>query len=71
MKTATNWQYDANKLNIIGQIVELTEDYIHSGKITIAPELFETDVRRRKILLCLNMDRVIRNMRRGKPEREL
>ena len=61
----TDFLHDANKVNLIGQIVKLTEDYIHSGKITIAPELFETDIRRRKILLCLNMDRVIRNMWQG------
>ena len=65
MKAVTEWQQDANKMQLVGQIVKLTEDYIHSGKITINPALFETDIRRRKILLCLNMQRVIKTMWQG------
>ena len=65
MKANTEWQNDGNKLYLVGQIVKLTEEYINSGRIKIAPELFETDIRRRKILLCLNMDRVIKTMWQG------
>ena len=56
---------DSNKLYILGQIVKLTEEYISSGRIKIAPALFETDIRRRKVLLCLNMDKVIKHMWQG------
>ena len=65
MRTQTEFLHDANKMHVIGQIVKLTEDYMNSGKIKIAPALFETDIRRRKLLLCLNMDRVIRHMWQG------
>ena len=65
MLANTQWLQDSNKLYILGQIVKLTEEYISSGRIKIAPALFETDIRRRKILLCLNMDRVIKTMWQG------
>ena len=65
MRAETHWQHDGNKLYLLAQIVKLTEDYICSGRITISPELFETDIRRRKLLLCLNIDRVIKNMWQG------
>lgn len=65
MRANTQWLKDSNKLYILGQIVKLTEDYIYSGRIKIAPALFETDIQRRKILLCMNMDRVIKHMWQG------
>ena len=65
MRTQTENLQESGKLHIIGQVVKLTEEFMNSGKITVTPELFETDIRRRKLLLCLNMDRVIRHMWQG------
>lgn len=65
MKSSTSWQEGGNKMNLCGQIVRLTEEFIDSGKILIRPELFAVNGMRRKILLRMNMDRVIKHIWQG------
>lgn len=43
------------------QLIGLVEQFLHSGKITIKDPLFNQDERRRRILLMLNMDKVIQH----------
>lgn len=59
------WQNGSAKIHLLGEIVRLAEEYISHGKITISPELFLTDIRRKKILLCFNMERIISHMWKG------
>ncbi len=62
MKANTLWQKQGVKLSLIGQVIRVTEEYLRSGKVKIYPALFETDIMRRKILLALNMESLIRNL---------
>lgn len=65
MKANTVWRDDSNILYLVGEIVRLTEEYLDGGNIRIAPELFVTDIRRKKLLFCLNMDAIIKHMWHG------
>jgi len=56
------WQKDATKFAIIGQIFSLVEIYLKSNIIQINPPLFETDPLRRRILLMLNMNRIVQHL---------
>ena len=58
------WQ-NGSKFHLLGEIVRLTEQYISGGNIKIKPERFLTDIRRKKILLCFNMERIISHMWQG------
>ena len=50
---------------LLGQIVRLTEQFVHSDRIHITPELFNSDQKRRRLLLALNMSRVTRHLERA------
>ncbi|MBQ7545230.1 MAG: DEAD/DEAH box helicase family protein [Synergistaceae bacterium] len=56
------WQKKGVKLAHIGQVIRLTEEYLRGGAVRIQPELFGTDKLRRKIMLALNMKRIIRHI---------
>ena len=58
------WQ-NGSKFHLLGEIVRLTEQYISGGNIKIKPERFVTDIRRKKILLCFNMEKIISHMWQG------
>ena len=55
----TNWQKHGTKLSLLGQVVKLTEDFISCGRIRIVPDTFRENDKRRKIILALNMERII------------
>ncbi|MBQ3695292.1 MAG: DEAD/DEAH box helicase family protein [Synergistaceae bacterium] len=55
----TEWQKHGTKLILLGQVIKLTEDYLSGGQIKVTPELFMLNETRRKIIIALNMERII------------
>ena len=55
----SEWQKHGTKLNLLGQVIKLTEDYLSGGRIRITPELFRVNETRRKIIFAMNMERII------------
>jgi type III restriction enzyme len=47
---------------LIAQLVPLVETVLASDRVLIVPELFNRDPRRRRILLTLNMNRIVRHL---------
>ena len=47
---------------LIAQLVPLVEAFLTSDRLTISPALFGEDPRRRRILLTLNMNRIVRHL---------
>lgn len=54
-----NWSGD--QYEFLSQLLKLTEDFIQSDKIKIMSDLFSTDPVRRKILITLNIPRIIQH----------
>jgi len=53
--------WPGNQHAFLGQLFKITEDFIHSDRIVIKSDLFNNDPLRRKILLMLNMTRIIQH----------
>jgi type III restriction enzyme len=47
---------------LLGQLVPLVEAFLTSDRLAIAPAVFGTDPRRRRLLLTLNMNRIVRHL---------
>ena len=47
---------------LIGQLVPLVEASLASDRLSIIPALFQNDSRRRRILLTLNMNKIVRHL---------
>jgi type III restriction enzyme len=48
--------------NLLAQLVGLVEAFLASDRLTISPTLFNEDTRRRRLLLALNMNRIVRHL---------
>lgn len=57
-----SWKEEATKYALLGQIIKLTEQFLKSDKILIEPRLFVTDGLRRRIMLMLNMNKIVRHL---------
>jgi type III restriction enzyme len=57
-----SWKHEATKYALLGQVIRLVEDYLHSGAITINPPLFSTDPLRQKIILMANMNKIVQHL---------
>jgi type III restriction enzyme len=57
---APTWQ--GSREVLIAQLVPLVESFLTSDRVTISPALFQHDQRRRRILLTLNMGRIVRHL---------
>ena len=62
MQNITDWQKHGVKLKLIGQVIRLVNEYLEGGSIKIYPELFITSQIRRKILIALNMEKIIKHI---------
>ncbi len=62
MQAQTKWQQQGVKLKLIGQVIRLVNKYIERGNIKIYPELFVTDSIRKKILVAMNLEKIIRHI---------
>jgi type III restriction enzyme len=57
---APTWQ--GSREVLIAQLVPLVETFVTSDRVTISPAVFQEDQRRRRILLTLNMGRIVRHL---------
>jgi len=60
--TKSAWQSGGTKFALIGQVIRLVEQYIASDTIKINPPLFKTEPLRRRILLMMNMNRIVQHL---------
>ncbi|MEI7903697.1 MAG: type III restriction endonuclease subunit R, partial [bacterium] len=54
------WQ--GNREVLLAQLVRIVEQFIHSDKIAISPPLFYQDELRRRLIITLNMSRVVQHV---------
>ena len=59
------WQNGSARFHLLGEVVRLAEEYLSCGNIRVRPERFVTDSRRKRLLLCFNMERIITHMWQG------
>ena len=55
-----NWPGDRTFL--LAQLVRLVEQFVGSGKIAIAPDLFRADALKRRLVITLNMTKVVQHI---------
>jgi len=55
-----NWK--GSREVLLAQLVRLTERFIHSDRIAISPALFYQDQLRRRLIMTLNMSRVVQHV---------
>ena len=55
-----NWK--GSKETLLAQIVRIVEQFIRSDKINIVPGLFERDDLRRRLIITLNMTKVVQHI---------
>jgi type III restriction enzyme len=60
MKAA--WQEEGTKFALIGQVIRLVEEYLSSGAIAVNPPLFNTDPVRQRIILTMNMNKIVQHL---------
>ena len=58
----SGWKNENTKIAMLGQIFKMVEAFLQSDKIWIEPSLFYTDEVRRRILLKLQMDKIVRHL---------
>lgn len=54
--------WSGNRERLLGQVIALVENVLRSGRIEIYPPLFGLDPLRRRILLALNMTRIVQHL---------
>ncbi len=57
----TNWR--GGKADLLGQLVRLIEQFIQWDGLTIAPALFNLDDLRRRLIIALNMPKLVHHIR--------
>ncbi len=57
-----SWQSEGTKFALLGQVIKLVEDYLHSGAIVINPPLFNTDPLRQHIIYMMNMNKIVQHL---------
>jgi len=55
-----NWK--GNKEYLLAQLIRIVEQFIATGKIQITPSLFHQDELRRRIIITLNMNKVVQHI---------
>jgi type III restriction enzyme len=54
--------WSGSREGLLAQLVGLVEAFLASDRLTISPELFNQDSLRRRLLLTLNMNRIVRHL---------
>jgi len=54
-------QWSGSREILLAQLVRLTERFVRSEKVAIAPDLFNADPLRRRLVIALNMTKVVRH----------
>ena len=57
-----SWKEKGSKLLLLGQVIKLVREYLHSDLINIKPELFAFNWTRKKILYAMNMSSIVKNL---------
>ena len=57
---APNWK--GSREYLLAQLVRLVEQYIESGRVVVDPPLFNEDDKRRRIVITLNMTKVVQHL---------
>jgi type III restriction enzyme len=55
-------RWASDRMELLGQLVGLVERFMESGKIRLVPALFEQDQLRRRLMLTLNMNKVVQHI---------
>lgn len=55
-------EWKADKSYLLIQLIKLVERFLSSGKIHITPNVFQNDEIKRRVLLTLNMEHIVRHM---------
>lgn len=55
-------EWKGTKEYLLAQIIQIVEDFIHSNKIQISPPLFTQDETKRRILITLNMQKLVQHI---------
>ncbi len=58
----SSWQNEATKYALLGQVIRLVEKYLTSGRIQIIPPLFNLNPLRQRIILMMNMNRIVQHL---------
>jgi type III restriction enzyme len=58
----SSWQNEGTKFALIGQVIRLVEEFLSSRAVVIEPVLFETEPLRRRIILMMNMNKIVRHL---------
>ena len=54
--------WSGGRESLLAQLVGLVESFLASDRLTISPAVFGEDTRRRRLLLALNMNRIVRHL---------
>ncbi len=54
--------WKGNREFLLGQVIHLAEQFVYSDKLTISPPLFNQDDLRRRILITLNMNKLVQHI---------
>ena len=57
-----SWQSGGTKFALVGQVIRLAEQYIASDAIVINPPSFNTNPLRRRIILMMNMNKIVQHL---------
>lgn len=57
---AKNWK--GGREYLLAQLIRIVEDYIESGRVVVDPPFFNQDDRRRRLIITLNMSKVIEHV---------
>lgn len=58
----SSWQNEGTKYALIGQVINLVEKYMKSDSISINPPLFALDPLRKRIILMMNMNKIVQHL---------
>ncbi len=57
-----SWKNEGTKFALLGQLIKLTETFLKSDKIIVKPKLFNTTPLRRRIMIILNMNKIVQHI---------
>lgn len=57
-----DWQKEATKFALLGQVIRIVEEYVNSTVIQINPPLFACDPIKKKIVYMMNMKRIVQHL---------
>lgn len=62
MQSSCSWQNKGTKFALLGQVINLVDKYLKSDSIQINPALFNTEPVRQRIVMMLNMNKIVQHL---------